>query len=209
MFFKEWLLLEEGGSNLQRYNKGGMVNLYHYSKGLSGPVEVLDPSKFGSNSYSHAERRALSTPRIFFYVDLRDKENFFDHNTFVHKAHLFPLTKFTTLKQTHSKAPKKRALRYWLYCQTWHLEGRSAWVILSCRQYASGDVKFKKIKVQRFAEEEGLRNDFGVTWADIKKEKEDAQTRRHQEEEVKRRQEEEEWKKQQAERDIWWQQELC
>ena len=78
--FKNWLISEQ--TNLNSYIKGGKVTLYHYiSTGKGSDTMVLDPEKFGEHGYSKREMRASSIKRLFFYVDLADRENFFnDYN---------------------------------------------------------------------------------------------------------------------------------
>lgn len=79
--FKHWLLLkEERGAGLQDYVKGGMVHLFHYTPYRTATVE-LSPEEFGKNPWSRSEKKAATMRRIFFYMDLRDKEAFFSGNT--------------------------------------------------------------------------------------------------------------------------------
>lgn len=206
MLFKEWLLLEEGGSNLQRYNKGGMVNLYHYSPYLTADKVVLDPGNFGKNKYTQAEKRAASTPRLFFYVDLRDKEGFFAQNQSVYKT-VVPIKQIYDLEADPRKAQERGTPDIGYIFSLAVEDGETG------AYYRTGDMQvvawFNKIKAKRFSEKEILRNDFGVNWDDIKKEKADALSKRQQEDEIRRKKEEEEFKIQQAERDVWWQQELA
>lgn len=54
------------------------LKLYHYAPHGSGDKLVTDPSTFGRNSWSAAERKAEGTPKSFFYVDPKDKEGFFN-----------------------------------------------------------------------------------------------------------------------------------
>jgi hypothetical protein len=78
--FKEWLLAEEKGKGLQDYVRGGMVHLFHYTPHRQPEVE-LKPEMFGKNPWTRSERKAATMQRVYFYVDLRDKEQFFSGNT--------------------------------------------------------------------------------------------------------------------------------
>ena len=64
--------IKEG--NLQDYEQGGQVKLYHFA-----PVDeqdiVVDPSFFGKQCYSKREKTRSSYPRTFFYVNLSEAEN--------------------------------------------------------------------------------------------------------------------------------------
>lgn len=64
---------------LPNYVKNGRVTGYHFLSHNSSPPKkvTLDPEKFGQNAHSRAEVRTASLPRVFFYVDLRDKESYF------------------------------------------------------------------------------------------------------------------------------------
>jgi hypothetical protein len=63
-----------GESDLSAYDHLGSVTLYHYA-----PVDqkqiVIDPSKFGKQSYSRREKERSSYPRSFFYVNLDQAES--------------------------------------------------------------------------------------------------------------------------------------
>lgn len=52
--------------------QGGNIRLYHY--GDAGADNILDPQKFGSNSYT-GDARQWDKPRTFFYINTGDKEN--------------------------------------------------------------------------------------------------------------------------------------
>jgi len=79
--FKDWFLLKESqGKGFQDYIKGGMVHLFHYTPYRSPEVE-LKPERFGENPWSRREKQSASMQRIYFYLDLRDKESFFSGNT--------------------------------------------------------------------------------------------------------------------------------
>jgi len=79
--FKEWFVLNEAkGQGLQDYVKGGMIHLFHYTPHRSPEIE-LTPENFGKNPWSRSEKRAATMQRIYFYLDLRDKEQFFSGNT--------------------------------------------------------------------------------------------------------------------------------
>lgn len=59
---------------------GNTITLYHYSTKDDDRL-VLDPKKFGKNSWSRREKRSSATPKIFFYLDPEDKERFFSEET--------------------------------------------------------------------------------------------------------------------------------
>jgi hypothetical protein len=65
--------------DLQDYDQNGVVKLYHFST-LSTPKVTLDPEEARKkfNSFSMREYRNAGTPRIFYYLDIGDKEHFFD-----------------------------------------------------------------------------------------------------------------------------------
>ena len=66
------------GSLLEHYvNPDGTVTLYHFAEHGSPDKITTDPSRFGKNKWSQAERKAEGTPKTFFYVDLAHKEGFF------------------------------------------------------------------------------------------------------------------------------------
>jgi hypothetical protein len=71
--FKEFLITER--AQVTDYDSGGMISLYHYSR---PDVEslVLDPN-YGPQSYSRNDYEISDVPRVFFYVDPRDKERYF------------------------------------------------------------------------------------------------------------------------------------
>jgi hypothetical protein len=63
-----------GEANLEDYNKGGNITLYHYAPVDADEIEV-DPSRFGKQSYSRREKEKSSYPRSFFYANLDQAEN--------------------------------------------------------------------------------------------------------------------------------------
>jgi hypothetical protein len=74
MDFKQWIY-EEG---LGKYNKSGILNLYHYSDAppnQNGEI-YLHPEKAVENrhSYSRSEFQVASFPRLFFYLRQKDIE---------------------------------------------------------------------------------------------------------------------------------------
>lgn len=83
--FKEWMLSEAyKGLGLSQYAKNGKLNLYHFS---SIPKEnapkkiILHPKFFGQNeTITRGDIKASKIPRIFFYVDLEEKEGWFDQS---------------------------------------------------------------------------------------------------------------------------------
>lgn len=52
----------------------GNVPLHHYSSHVSGDTVTLDPSHFAKHSYALNDRKAVSTPRLFFYVDPTERD---------------------------------------------------------------------------------------------------------------------------------------
>lgn len=63
--------------DIEDYAQGGMVKLYHFTSRLRHlPSKVLHPGQ-SANYYSRREMSAASTPRLFFYVDPKQKESFF------------------------------------------------------------------------------------------------------------------------------------
>ena len=81
--FQEFMILENvhQTDELPNYVKNGRVTGYHYlsQNRIDEPKKkvILNPDKIGQNLHSKAELRASPMPRVFFYVDLRDKESYF------------------------------------------------------------------------------------------------------------------------------------
>lgn len=75
--FKEWLINEAKGSGIDSYVKNGMIDLFHYNSSEEDSI-VLSPDFFGKSSFSRNEIKASSVKRIFLYVDIVDKEHFFN-----------------------------------------------------------------------------------------------------------------------------------
>jgi|TARA_R110000851_G_scaffold121216_1_gene249701 hypothetical protein len=71
--FKEFL--NEDRATKSEYNSGGSISLYHYSRPDSDSL-TLDP-EHGAQSYSRNDYIVSDVPRVFFYVDPRDKERYF------------------------------------------------------------------------------------------------------------------------------------
>jgi hypothetical protein len=66
-------------NSLENYTVNGKVSLYHYANKMQGQVQptiTLSPERFGENPYSRNELKA-GTPRVFFYLDIQDKEPYF------------------------------------------------------------------------------------------------------------------------------------
>ena len=63
--------IKEG--NLEDYNEGGQVKLYHFAPVDESEITV-DPSHFGKQGYSRREKERSSYPRSFFYVNLDEAE---------------------------------------------------------------------------------------------------------------------------------------
>jgi hypothetical protein len=61
------------------YDQGGTMTLYHYARPKQETL-TLDP-KYQKSSYSRREFETASTPRVFFYVDPKQKESFFSSST--------------------------------------------------------------------------------------------------------------------------------
>jgi len=61
-------------ANLEDYDKGGNITLYHYAP-VNADEIIIDPSRFGKQSYSRREKEKSSYPRSFFYVNLDQAEN--------------------------------------------------------------------------------------------------------------------------------------
>jgi hypothetical protein len=75
--FNEWLFLMESlGSSIQDFTKKGKIRLFHYSSTYAKFLD-LDPKRFGQSSYTQTEKKVLPTPRIFFYLDITEREPFF------------------------------------------------------------------------------------------------------------------------------------
>jgi hypothetical protein len=90
-YFKRQLLeAVHEKDELPNYVRNGKVAGYHYFGSNKNTQEeiVLDPTKFGKNSFTQNDVRSGSYPRIFFYVDLRDKESFFAGSNPVYKAEM-------------------------------------------------------------------------------------------------------------------------
>jgi hypothetical protein len=75
--FKEWLINEAKGSGIDSYVKDGMIDLFHYNSSNENSI-ILSPDFFGKSFFSKREMASASTKRIFFYVDIVDKEHFFN-----------------------------------------------------------------------------------------------------------------------------------
>lgn len=52
------------------------VTLYHYAKSQEETLK-LDPNRFGENSYTKRDKLMSDVPRVFFYLNPREKESFF------------------------------------------------------------------------------------------------------------------------------------
>lgn len=74
--FKEWLLNE----GLEQYVANGNITLYRFGRD-HGPVSVANPKLFGNNAFTQNDAKLSGIPRVFFYVDLKDKEQFFFGST--------------------------------------------------------------------------------------------------------------------------------
>jgi hypothetical protein len=67
--------------NLSNFvNEDGTVLMYHFAK-IDQPSIVLNPDMFGSNSWTRGDIRVSDMPRVFFYLNLDDKERFFLSHT--------------------------------------------------------------------------------------------------------------------------------
>jgi hypothetical protein len=75
--FRKFLI--ETNNNLENYDHGGQVTLYHYTSTKQESL-VLDPEHKKSH-YSRREFDTASTPRVFFYLDPSQKERFFSSST--------------------------------------------------------------------------------------------------------------------------------
>ncbi len=71
--FKEFL--NEEKAKKEQYVSGGNMTLYHYSNPDVDSL-TLDP-EYGAQSYSRNDYILADTPRVFFYVDPKEKESFF------------------------------------------------------------------------------------------------------------------------------------
>ena len=65
------MLNEEGFSS---YIHDGNITLYHYAPSEDDEI-IIDPLRFGQQSYSSKEKQRSSFPRSFFYADLDHAEN--------------------------------------------------------------------------------------------------------------------------------------
>ena len=63
--------IKEG--NLEDYNQGGQVKLYHFAPVDESEI-MVDPYFFGKQCYSKREKTRSSYPRTFFYVNLSEAE---------------------------------------------------------------------------------------------------------------------------------------
>jgi len=64
--------IKEG--NLEDYNQGGQVKLYHFAPVDKSEI-TIDPGQFGKQSYSKREKERSSYPRSFYYVNLDEAES--------------------------------------------------------------------------------------------------------------------------------------
>ena len=64
--------IKEG--NLEDYNQGGQVKLYHFAPVDESEI-TIDPGQFGKQSYSKREKERSSYPRSFYYVNLDEAES--------------------------------------------------------------------------------------------------------------------------------------
>lgn len=55
------------------YVENSSIELYHYSRVDSKEI-TLDPKYFGKSSYSRREKESSTIPRVFFYVDISQRE---------------------------------------------------------------------------------------------------------------------------------------
>jgi hypothetical protein len=55
----------------------GTISLYHYARSTEDQL-ILDPSKFGNNSYTRRDKMISDVPRVFFYLKPQEKETMFD-----------------------------------------------------------------------------------------------------------------------------------
>ena len=67
--------ITEQRARKDEYDQNGIMKLFHYSNPDEDSL-VLDP-KYGAQSYSRNDYIVSDVPRVFFYVDLRDKERYF------------------------------------------------------------------------------------------------------------------------------------
>lgn len=72
MNFKEWLITEL----FDNFVKSNGVTLYHYSKVDRDNLQ-LDPKQFSTNHWTKNDFKASPLPRIFFYLNPEDKEDYF------------------------------------------------------------------------------------------------------------------------------------
>jgi hypothetical protein len=73
--FKDFLT--EGKKN--DYIEGSSITLYHYSPADDKEI-TLDPKYFGKSSFSKKERESSTVPRVFFYVNLSQREKMVSSN---------------------------------------------------------------------------------------------------------------------------------
>lgn len=75
----------------------GQVVLYHFMSGGGLPEIMSEPSRFGANPFTQRDKSVSSVPRTFFYLDLNDKENFFEdeplYKTLVPADRIYDLVK--------------------------------------------------------------------------------------------------------------------
>ena len=78
--FESYLNEQEESRGLP--SEDGMTTLYHYTQDLGDSV-VLDPefAKSRRGYYSRREFETATTPRLFFYLDPRERESHFTHGT--------------------------------------------------------------------------------------------------------------------------------
>jgi hypothetical protein len=78
--FESYLNEEEGSNGLR--SDDGMTTLYHYTQDLGDSV-VLDPefAKDRRGNYSRREFETAQTPRLFFYLDPKERESHFFSGT--------------------------------------------------------------------------------------------------------------------------------
>ena len=79
---------------------GGTTRLYHFTDaapGEGGDTITLDPKRFGQSGFSKRELAVSAVPRTFFYVNLTEKEIFFEkkalYTAIVPTSNIYDLTR--------------------------------------------------------------------------------------------------------------------
>ena len=79
--FKNYLL----EADMSHYELSGKITLYHYARSEEEEI-FLDPARFGESSFSKREKETSRVPRVFFYVDLAQRERYISSGRSLYKV---------------------------------------------------------------------------------------------------------------------------